>query len=74
MAGEIAVELDSKLEGFFRKALGGNFHDARTIGIEPNFNDDFAVEFLRLVPGLEQEGRTERTSLSIVMPAGACWS
>jgi hypothetical protein len=26
------------------------------------------------VPGLEQEGRTERTSLSIVMPAGACWS
>ena len=65
VAGEIGFELRGDLEGFFRKALGGDLHDSRAIGIEPHFDGDRAVELLRfrLMLDLEQEGRAQDSQL-----------
>ncbi len=63
LGGKVGLELTTKLESFFRQALGGDFEHASAIGIEPHLDHDRAVKVLRLVLGLEQEGGSQDDQL-----------
>src|SRR5438128_435324 len=57
---EEGLELHGELKGFVGAALRRNLEDARAVRVEPELDDDPAIEVLRNVLDPQEKGRPQR--------------